>query len=107
MKREYTREDFMKLVDILLEQVPYISIATDIIAGYPSETEEDWVDTMTLCKKYDFPSLFMNQFFPRPGTVAARMEQLDRKIVKKRTKELAEYFKTYTTYDKFLGEVQE
>ena len=49
----------------------------------------------------------MNQFFPRPGTVAARMEQLDRKIVKKRTKEMAEYFKTYTTYDKHIGEIQE
>ena len=107
MKREYTNADFCYLVDELRKGVENVSIATDIIAGYPSETDEDWVDSMELCKKYDFPSLFMNQFFPRPGTVAARMEQLDRKIVKKRTKELAEYFKTYTTYDKFLGEVQE
>lgn len=107
MKREYTNSDFCYLVDELRKGVDNVSVATDIIAGYPSETDEDWVDSMELIKKYDFPSLFMNQFFPRPGTVAARMEQLDRKIVKKRTKEMAEYFKTYTTYDKHIGEIQE
>lgn len=106
MKREYTREDFESLVDILLETVPNISIATDIIAGYPSETDDDWKDTMSLCVKYKFPSLFINQFFPRPGTVAARMDQLDRRIVKSRTKELAQFFKSYTTYDHMIGEVQ-
>lgn len=107
MKREYTNDDFCMLVDKLRAGVPDVSIATDIIAGYPSETDEDWVDTMELCKKYDFPSLFMNQFFPRPGTVAAKMTQIDRRIIKQRTKELGEYFKSYTTYDKHVGEIQE
>jgi len=107
MKREYTNSDFCQLVDILLSKVPDISIATDVIAGYPSETEDDWLDTMKLCKKYNFPSLFINQFFPRPGTVAAKMEQIDRRIIKSRTKELSTFFKSYKTYDNMIGKIQE
>lgn len=57
-------------------RVPGITIATDIICGFPTETEEDFQDTMTLCEYYKFPSLFINQFYPRPGTPAARMPRL-------------------------------
>ncbi|KAF9410902.1 hypothetical protein HW555_010144 [Spodoptera exigua] len=60
MKREYTRADFEKVVDFLREKVPGITIATDIICGFPGETEEDFEDTMKLCDKYRFPSLFIN-----------------------------------------------
>lgn len=56
--------------------MPGISIATDIICGFPGETEQDFDGTMNLCAKYKFPSLFINQFFPRPGTPAARMERV-------------------------------
>lgn len=60
------------MVDYLKAKVPDITIITDIIAGFPTETAEDWEETMALCREYDFPSLFINQFFPRPGTPAAR-----------------------------------
>merc|ERR1712136_182707 len=106
MRREYLVEDFMKVVDTLRHNVPGISIATDIIAGFPCEQEEDFDETMALCEKYKFPSLFMNQFFPRQGTPAARMQQIDRKIIKKRTKRLAELFQSYTPYDHQLGKEQ-
>lgn len=56
--------------------VPGITIATDIICGFPTETEEDFEETMDLCAKYKFPSLFINQFYPRPGTPAARMVKI-------------------------------
>lgn len=109
MKREYSRDDFIYLVDKLRAGVPRVHVATDIIAGYPAETEQDWEDTMSLCKSYKFESLFVNQFFPRPGTVAARMEQIDRRLIKRRTKELSEFFKSYEneTYSDQLGEEQE
>ncbi|XP_017864724.1 PREDICTED: threonylcarbamoyladenosine tRNA methylthiotransferase, partial [Drosophila arizonae] len=68
MKREYCRKDFEHVVDFLRSRVPGLTIATDIICGFPTETEEDFEETMSLCKKYQFPSLFINQFFPRPGT---------------------------------------
>ena len=51
MKREYTNEDFCKVVNVLRKKVPGITIATDIICGFPTETEEDFQETMALCKK--------------------------------------------------------
>jgi len=71
MKREYCLADFENVVDFLRERVPGISIATDIICGFPTETEDDFEETINLCTKYKFPSLFINQYFPRPGTPAA------------------------------------
>ena len=92
MRREYTNADFCRVVDELRKSVPNVNIATDIIAGFPTETEEDFEDTMKLCDKYKFKSLFMNQFFPRPGTPAAKWQQIPRQQVKKRTKKLSELF---------------
>ncbi len=73
MRREYTVDDFSRVVNILRKKVPGLTVATDIICGFPTETEQDFDETMILCRKYRFPSLFINQFFPRPGTPAAKM----------------------------------
>ncbi|CAL4070146.1 unnamed protein product, partial [Meganyctiphanes norvegica] len=81
MKREYTVAEFKRVVDFLKEKVPGITIATDIICGYPTETEEDFQDTIDLCSYYKFPSLFINQFFPRPGTPAAKLTRIPAKEV--------------------------
>ncbi|TNN79958.1 Threonylcarbamoyladenosine tRNA methylthiotransferase [Liparis tanakae] len=56
--------------------VPGVTIATDLICGFPGETETDFQETVDLVKLYRFPSLFINQFYPRPGTPAAKMEQV-------------------------------
>jgi threonylcarbamoyladenosine tRNA methylthiotransferase CDKAL1 len=61
MKREYTRDDFGRVVDVLRRKVAGITIATDIICGFPTETDQYFEDTLALCKKYKFPSLFVNQ----------------------------------------------
>ncbi|KAK1794557.1 hypothetical protein P4O66_001282 [Electrophorus voltai] len=63
------------------EWVPGITIATDIICGFPGETDADFQETMELVKKYRFPSLFINQFYPRPGTPAAKMEQVPAQVL--------------------------
>uniref|UniRef100_H2YA80 tRNA-t(6)A37 methylthiotransferase n=1 Tax=Ciona savignyi TaxID=51511 RepID=H2YA80_CIOSA len=112
MRREYSRADFEQVVDTLRKNVPGISIATDIICGFPTESDEarnilgDFDDTMTLCEKYKFPSLFINQFFPRPGTPAARLPQIHRQEIKKRTKRLSELFRSYEPYGHQLGKIQ-
>lgn len=62
-------------------RVPGITIATDIICGFPGETDEDFEQTMELVRDYRFPSLFINQFYPRPGTPAARIEQVPAQVV--------------------------
>lgn len=84
-----------------------MTIATDIICGFPTETEKDFEETITLCDQYKFPSLFINQFFPRPGTPAAKMQRIPANEVKIRTKQLTELFNSYSTYDNRLGEIQE
>ncbi|XP_076756372.1 threonylcarbamoyladenosine tRNA methylthiotransferase [Xylocopa sonorina] len=108
MKREYTRADFEQVVNYLRERVPGLTIATDIICGFPTETEQDFEETMKLCEKYKFPSLFINQFFPRPGTPAARMPKVPTQDVKKRTKRLSEFFQSYSPYEEDrIGLVQD
>lgn len=103
MKREYCRKEFERVVDTLRDSVPGITIATDIICGFPTETEADFEETMTLCGKYEFPSLFINQFYPRPGTPAAQMKRIPANQVKLRTKRLTDLFNTYEPYTNRIG----
>ena len=91
MNREYNSDDFCRVVNVLRQKVPGITIATDIICGFPTETEEDFNDTMIICKKYKFPVLYINQFYPRPGTPAAKMKRVPTQDVKQRTKKLTEF----------------
>jgi len=90
MNREYTREDFSKVCDYLIKHVPSITIATDIITGFPYETDEDHQETLTLLEKYKFPVVNISQFYPRPGTVAQKMKQCEGKIKKERSKDVTE-----------------
>nr|XP_023027575.1 threonylcarbamoyladenosine tRNA methylthiotransferase [Leptinotarsa decemlineata] len=107
MKRQYCRLDFENVVDFLQERVPGMTIATDIICGFPTETDADFAETMDLCKKYKFPSLFINQFFPRPGTPAALLPRIPAQEVKQGTKQLTELFYSYQPYDHKIGQIQE
>ncbi|KAM7294151.1 threonylcarbamoyladenosine tRNA methylthiotransferase [Ixodes scapularis] len=106
MKREYTAAQFRTVIDFLRKAVPGITIATDIICGFPTETEEDFEETMALVQEYRFPSLFINQFYPRPGTPAAKMKRIPTHVVKERTKRLSELFQSYQTYDGRVGQRQ-
>lgn len=103
MRREYTVGEFESLCDYLLENVPDITIATDIICGFPGETDEDHQETLKLIKKYKFPVVNISQFYPRPGTPAFRMKKVPSHIVKARSSEVAELFRSYSTFDKYVG----
>lgn len=105
MKRQYCRQDFEHVVDYLRKRVPNLNVATDIICGFPTETEEDFEETMHLCRKYQFQSLFINQFYPRPGTPAARMKRIQPNLVKTRTKRLTDLFNSYHTYAGREGQI--
>lgn len=104
MRREYTVAQFRSVVDHLRKAVPGITIATDIICGFPTETEDDFEETMRLVQDYQFPSLFINQFYPRPGTPAAGMKRIATHIVKERTKRLSELFQSYMPYSDRVGQ---
>ena len=106
MRREYTVGEFETVCDYLLANVPDITIATDIICGFPGETEEDWNATMSLCRKYDFREVHISQFYPRPGTPAARMKRVDTKEVKRRSRELTAYVESYSPHAHLLNTTQ-
>lgn len=85
MNRQHTREEYMDLVDRIYKIIPEISLSQDMITGFPTETEEDHQDTLSLMEhiKYDFGYMFA--YSERPGTMAARkMEDDVPEPVKKR-----------------------
>ena len=105
MKRDYTRKDFEEICDTLLAAHPDLNIATDLIVGFPGETDADHQQTVDLTKKYGFSSLFINQFYPRPGTPAASMKRVNTQVVKERTRELSSWFRAHMPYDGREGEI--
>lgn len=89
MNRKYTREDYLILVEKLRKEIPNIAITTDIIVGFPGETEEDFEDTLSLVKEVKFDSAFTFLYSIREGTPAAKMElQIDDDIKSDRFKRL-------------------
>lgn len=74
MNRGYTREHYLYLIDELRTKVPDISITTDLIVGFPGETEQDFLDTLDLVKRVEFDVAFCFRYSPRRGTPAASME---------------------------------
>lgn len=82
MKRNYTREDLLAKLKALKEIG--IEISTDIIVGYPKETEEDFKETLTLCQEAQFSAAYCFKFSPRKGTPAALFKELGQEILEKR-----------------------
>lgn len=74
MNRRYTKDDYLALVDKIKTAIPDISLTTDIIVGFPTETEEDFQDTIDVVKKVRFDSAFTFIYSKRTGTPAATME---------------------------------
>ncbi|EAR99465.2 MiaB-like tRNA modifying enzyme, archaeal-type family protein (macronuclear) [Tetrahymena thermophila SB210] len=106
MNREYTCEEFEQVCDYLLKNVPNMTIATDIICGFPGETNAQFDDTLKLVDKYKFPILNISQFYPRPGTAAMKMKKVPSQDVKMRSKKITELFDTFKRWDHLLGTTQ-
>ncbi|XP_074574562.1 uncharacterized protein LOC141831010 [Curcuma longa] len=104
MNREYTVSEFRTVVDTLKELVPGMHIATDIICGFPGETDEDFEQTVNLIKDYQFAQVHISQFYPRPGTPAARMKKVPSTVVKNRSRELTLVFESFSPYQGMAGQ---
>jgi tRNA-2-methylthio-N6-dimethylallyladenosine synthase len=72
MRRRHTREDYLDLVDRLRAAVPGMAISTDMIVGFPGETEDDFRETLTLTKRVGFSSMFSFKYSERPNTQASK-----------------------------------
>lgn len=95
MNRRYTKEDYLALVEKIRRAMPDISLTTDIIVGFPGETEEDFQDTLDVVRKVRYDSAFTFIYSKRTGTPAAVMEdQVEPAVVKDR-------------FDRLLREVQD
>ncbi len=91
MGRRYTREKYLEIVSKLRTQIPEIAISTDIIVGFPNETESQFADTVTLVKEARYESAFTFIYSPRPGTPAARLvDNVDKKEKSARFKVLTQ-----------------
>ncbi len=71
MRRPYTKAQFLEKVELAKRLIPGVNMSTDLIVGYPTETEEDFQETVDLVERARFGSAFIFKFSPRPGTVAA------------------------------------
>ena len=94
MNRHYTKEQYLDLVDRIRAKVPDIALTTDIIVGFPGETEEDFEETLDVVRKVRYDSAFTFLYSKRTGTPAAAMEdQIPKSVAQPR-------------FDRLLAEVQ-
>ena len=100
---EVRGNEFERAVEGLRERVPGIEISTDVICGFPTETDEDFAGTLGLIEKHRFSFVNINAMFVRPGTPAARMERVPGKVVKARAAAMHNLFHSYQTFDHMVG----
>jgi len=84
MNRRYSREQYLELVAKIKAKIPEVSLTTDIMMGFPGETEEDVQQTLDLMKQVKYESAMMYYYNPREGTPAAKMEQIPEEVRKER-----------------------
>ena len=89
MKRLYTREKYLETIQRIREAIPAIHFSTDLIVGFPGETEEDFQETLSLVEEVNYGSLFAFKYSPRPGTPSLRIgEPVDDAVASERLQRL-------------------
>lgn len=92
MKRKYFVSDFKSIIESFKKEIPEITISTDIICGFPTETMIQFTDSINLIKDIEPDVINISRFWPRPFTEAERMEQLSGEETKKRSRMLTSTF---------------
>jgi tRNA-2-methylthio-N6-dimethylallyladenosine synthase len=107
MHRGYTRERFVGIIEKLRRAKPNIGITTDIIVGFPGETEEDFAETLSLARQVEFDNAFIFKYSPRRDTPAAEMpDQVPQEIREERNHRLLELVNEIAArkYETFVGQ---
>lgn len=110
MNRKYTSAQYLEKVAALKQRIPDCAITTDLIVGFPGETDEDFMATLELAKKVNFASAFTFVYSKREGTVAAKMpDQIPEEVSKVRIMELVELinFQTRALSQTYIGKTIE
>ena len=108
MGRRYTKESYLELFNKIKKTVPNASITTDIIVGFPGETEEDFLETLDVVNKCKYDSAFTFIFSPREGTPAAKMkDDIPLSVKEERLHRLNEVVNKYALLanEKYLGKI--
>lgn len=105
MNRHYDREEFVKSIKKVRSVYPDCAITTDIIVGYPTETEEDFNETLKLCEEVDFADVHCFVFSPREGTRAYKLKKLDKSVTDARMQALLNVKQKSKSHfvNKFIG----
>ena len=109
MNRVYTKEQYLSLVDKMKAKIPNVVFSTDIIVGFPGETDKEFEDTLDVVRKVNFEQIFMFIYSPREGTIAAkRDDQIPENIKHIRFDKLKELYesKVEENNEKYLGTQQ-
>ena len=109
MNRKYTKEQYLELANKIKKSVPEVAISTDIIVGFPGETEDDFEDTLDVVKQVQFEQVFMFIYSKRVGTPAEKMEdQVPEEIKHKRFDRLKELVENQMQENnkKYIGTIQ-
>lgn len=109
MNRRYSREDYFRLIDDIRAAVKDVEITTDIIVGFPGETDSDYEDTLDLVQRVGFAAAYTFMYSPRPGTKAATMpDQIGAQVKKERLLRLNELQMEQTRRNnlKFIGRIE-
>ncbi|MBK5211911.1 MAG: tRNA (N6-isopentenyl adenosine(37)-C2)-methylthiotransferase MiaB [Coriobacteriia bacterium] len=110
MNRIYTRDDYLKLIEKVYDAMPDIALSTDVIVGFPGETEQDFEDTLSLVRACKFDQAFTFIYSPREGTPAATMaNQVPAEVAQKRFQRLVEEIQAsaFSKNQRLLDTVQE
>jgi threonylcarbamoyladenosine tRNA methylthiotransferase MtaB len=106
MKRQYSTEDYQRAVSLAREAIPDLAITTDILVGFPGESESEFEKSYRFCQRIGFANLHVFPYSPRPGTAAARMpQQVEDRVKKERTQRMLALAKesAHRFREQFLG----
>lgn len=108
MNRKYTKEQYLELTFKMKERIPNVVFSTDIIVGFPEETDEEFEDTLDVVRKVNFEQIFMFIYSVREGTVAEKMEQVPEDKKHERFEKLKELYESRVdeNNEKYLNTVQ-
>ncbi|KAI9222456.1 hypothetical protein BC828DRAFT_346027, partial [Blastocladiella britannica] len=101
MRRQYTRTEFDCVANTLT--AAGVNVATDVICGFPTESDEDFADTLALLDHHQFGAVHISQFYARPGTPAARMPPLPSTVIKARSRAATALFESYAPHEREVG----
>ena len=90
MKRRYTVEQFVEIIKLFKREIPSINLMTDVIVGYPTESEEQYWRTLNIVRETSPDSINISRFWPRPGTAAEKLKELPGEVVKRRSRVLTD-----------------